>query len=701
MLAIYKRELRAYMHSFIGLLFVGVSLFFVGLYYTNYNLLYGYPYFGYTISSVIYPFLVSIPILSMKILAEERHNKTDQLIITAPITVGKIVAGKYLALLTIFAIPTAIVGTYPLILNHFGATPLGEDYAALLAYFLYGMAAIAIGVLISALTESQVIAAVLCFAVLFIGNMMSGICGLISAEGNLITKILGCFDMYTPFSSLLYGTLDVTAVVYFITLTCLALFFATQVIQKRRYSVSVKQLSFGAYSSGMILVAVAVAVVANMVVAKLPLSWTSLDVTEQQLYSVTDQTKDYLKTLDEDITIYVLTVEGSEDTTVGKTLDYYEDLSKHITVTYVDMIANPSFASQYTSDSLSINSVIVVGEKRSKAIDYYDLYATQIDYTTYESYTTGYDGEGQITSAIDYVTSDDMPVVYMTEGHGEKSLSSTFQKTLEKENIEYTDVNLMNLEAVPEDAACLVIYAPENDFNADDAAKVVAYLEQGGKVVFISGNNEVEMPNCQTILDYMGITLAPGVVVETDNNKYYQTPVYLLPYVSYSTYTSGVSGKYYVFAPYSQGFVVPESTDEIAYKSFLTTSDGAYSKVNLYSTTVDKEEGDVEGPFAIGVEAVKTLEEGEATLVAYSSSEMFTDEASSMVSGANQLVFSNTISSFVDHEVSISIPAKSYEMSYITMSSTDVISIGLLVTIILPLGCLVTGFVIWFRRRRK
>ena len=79
MLAIFKRELRAYMHSFIGLLFVGVSLFFVGLYYTNYNLLYGYPYFGYTISSVIYPFLVSIPILSMKILAEERHNKTDRL----------------------------------------------------------------------------------------------------------------------------------------------------------------------------------------------------------------------------------------------------------------------------------------------------------------------------------------------------------------------------------------------------------------------------------------------------------------------------------------------------------------------------------------------------------------------------------------------------------------------------------------------
>ena len=701
MLAIYKRELKAYFHSCVGLLFIGVTLFFIGLYYTVNNLMYGYPYIAYSISAVIFVFLITVPVLSMKVLAEERHNKTDQLVITAPVTVGQIVVGKYLALLTIFAIPTLIICTYPLILNSFTAIPMGEAYTAILGYFMYGMTAIAIGVLVSALTESQVIAAVLGFAVLFLGYMMSSICGILSSTGNLLTKLLGTFDMYTPFGKLLNGTLDLGAVVYFISLTCLALFFTTQVIQKRRYSVSVKQFSFGAYSSGMMVVAVAVAVLANMVVGKLPGNWTALDMTSEKLYSLTDQSKEFLKTLEEDVTIYVLATEDNQDGVLGETLARYEDYSDHITVTYIDPISNPSFASQYTSSSVSSNSVIVVSEQRSKVISYYEMYETEYDYYTGASTTTGYDGEGQITSAIDYVTSDDIPMVYMTEGHGEGTLSSAIDSSLEKENVEYTSINLMNYDAVPEDASCLIIYAPESDFNSDDADKVIAYLEQGGKVIFVSGNYEVTMPNCQAILSHMGLTLAEGIVVEDNSNYYYQSPLYLLPDVSYSTYTDGISGSYMIFAPYAQGFIVPEDDNIMTYNSFLTTSDDAYSKVNLYSTTAEKEEGDIDGPFAIGVEAIKSLEEGTATLVAYSSSVLFTDDASYMVGGANQMMFINTVSSFVDHEVSSAIPVKSYEVSYVTVTQSDIVLIGSIVTIILPLGCIIAGFVIWFKRRRK
>ncbi len=701
MFAIYKRELRAYFHSFIGLLFIAASLFFVGLYYTSYHLMSGYPYLAYTVSAVVFTFLITVPILTMKVMAEERHNKTDQLTITAPVTVGQIVLGKYLALLTIFAIPVVIICTYPLILNYFGAIPLGEAYVAILAYFLYGMCAIAIGVLISSLTESQVIAAVLCFGVLFLCYMMSGITSMISTQGNLLTKILNSLDMYTPFANLLNGTLDVSAVIYYISMTALALFLATQVIQKRRYSVSVKQFSFGAYSSGMVAVAVAVVVVANMMIGQLPSTWTAIDVTSQKLYSLTDQTKEFLKTLEEDVTLYVLVNEEQQDTLLGETLERYEDSSDHITVSYVDPTVNPRFASQYTTSTVYMNSLIVESGQRSKVVSYYDIYETSYDYYTYESTTTGYDGEGQITSAIDYVTSTDLPVVYMTEGHGEASLSSSLSTALEKENVEYSSITLMDYDSVPEDASCLVIYAPEKDFNSDDKDKVIAYLEQGGKVIFISGGVEETMPNCGEILSYMGITLAEGMVVEADRNNYYQNGLYLLPEVSYSTYTSGIYGSYYIFAPYTQGFIVPEDSENISYNSFLTTSEDAYSKVNLNSSTIAKEEGDIEGPFSIGVEAEKTLEEGTATLVAYSCSELFTDEASAMVSGANQTMFVNTISSFSDHEVSSSIPVKSYEVSYVTVTQSNIILIGLIVTIILPVGCLIAGFVIWFRRRRK
>ena len=130
----------------------------------------------------------------MRIFSEERKNKTDQLILTAPVTVGQIVMGKFFALTTIFTIPTIIICIYPLILSRFGSVPMGEAYLAILGFYLYGITCIAIGIFVSSLTESQVIAAVLGFAILFVGYMMSSLCSLISTTGNIITMILGCYD---------------------------------------------------------------------------------------------------------------------------------------------------------------------------------------------------------------------------------------------------------------------------------------------------------------------------------------------------------------------------------------------------------------------------------------------------------------------------------------------------------------------------
>ena len=173
MRAIYKRELRACFHSFIGWLFLAVVLFLTGLYTTVYNLMQGSSYLSYTLESSLIIFIVAIPILTMRILAEERKNKTDQLILTAPVSVWKIVLGKYLALETVFAVPCAILCLYPLLLGRYGSIPYEENYVALLGFFLYGSAAVAIGVFVSSLTESQVIAAVVSVVFVFIGYVYS------------------------------------------------------------------------------------------------------------------------------------------------------------------------------------------------------------------------------------------------------------------------------------------------------------------------------------------------------------------------------------------------------------------------------------------------------------------------------------------------------------------------------------------------
>ncbi len=701
MLAVYKRELKSYFHSFIGFLFIGVILFFVGLYYTAYNLLSGSPYFSYAISSVIFLFLLSMPILCMKVLSEERRNKTDQLLLTAPITVGQLVMGKFFAVLTIFAIPTIIICAYPLILTMYGSVPLGEAYLAILSFFLYGMASIAIGVLVSSLTESQVIAAVLGFGLLFLGYMMSGICSLISSTGNIVTEILSVYDMYTPFAHLLNGTLNLSSVIYFLSLTVLVLFLAAQSVQKRRYSISVKQLSFSAYSTGMIVIAVIVTMLVNMLAGELPSTIASIDLTSQKLYSLTDQSIEFVKTMDEDVTIYVLVNEENADNTIAQTLQRYDDLSEHITVKYVDPNVNPMFHTQYTTSNISLNSLIVVSEKRSKVIDSSEIYESTLDYTTYSYTTTGYDGEGQITSALDYVTSDQLPKVYILEGHSELSLSDTFLGALQKENVEYESINLLNYATVPEDAACLLIHAPGTDLSEDDKNKVIAYLEAGGKVITNTLYSTEEMPNYYALLAYMGIRVEDGLVLEGNASYYYQSPLYLLPELG-NKYMENIDGYYYIFAPYAQGMQLDTEDTSISYTEILTTSDDAYVKTNLITATdYGMSDEDIAGPFVLGVEAVKTLEDTEATMVVYSCSELFTDGANQMVSGANQLLFINTISSFVDHEVSVSIPVKSYEVSALTLTQSNIIFLGLLTTILMPIACLIIGFVVWFKRRRK
>lgn len=704
MKAIFKKEFMSYMHSVVGFLFMAVTIFFFGLYATVYNLSAGYPYVSYTLSSILFLFLIAIPILSMRILADERKQKTDQLILTAPISVGKIVLGKYFAMSSVFLIPVAAICIFPVFLQKFGTVPMGESYVAILAFTLYGLTCLAVGIFVSSLTESQVIAAVLSFGILFLTYMMSGIESLISQTGNIVTKFLGVFDFQTRFANMINGVLNITDVIYFLTVIILMLFLTTQSIQKRRYSVSVHNISMGAYSSITVVIGIVLAVVVNLIAAKVPTKYTSFDVTSNKLYTITDQTKEMLAGLQEDINLYVISAESSVDTNLQQTLNCYESESEHVKVSYVDPLVNPKFASQYTTGNLTQNSIIVESDKRYKVISYNDLYETEIDYTTYSQSITGYDAEGQITSAISYCTSDDMPKIYMIAGHNEYTLDSGFTTAIEKENIEYETISLMDYDTIPEDAECIVIHAPETDFSADDADKVIAYLNNGGKALITTEYVGNSLPNFERIMENFGLSIQQGYVVDSNAGNYYQTPIYLLPNVEYADETSGLTGSYtYVFAPYAQGIAVPESdTDDITYTKLLTGSDSSIVKTNVQSTsTFEKEEGDLDGPVCIGVKAEKTLDSGSATLYLFSCAQLFTDNADSAVSGNNKVLFSNIMSTVANHEVSVSIPVKSYDVENLTASSSDMYLFETIVVVLVPLALIICGLVIWLKRRKK
>lgn len=188
MIAIYKRELKSYFQSMIGYAFVAFVMLFTGIYFTAYNLQSGIPYFSYALTSTMLIFLVAVPVLTMKSFAEERKSKTDQLLLTAPVSVTGIVVGKFLAMVTVFLVPVLIDCLYPLVIKSQGSAYLKTDYAVILLYFLVGCAYIAIGMFLSALTESQIIAAVSTFAVLLVLYLWEGIIGFLpsAAKYNMV-----------------------------------------------------------------------------------------------------------------------------------------------------------------------------------------------------------------------------------------------------------------------------------------------------------------------------------------------------------------------------------------------------------------------------------------------------------------------------------------------------------------------------------
>ena len=704
MKAIFKREFLSYIHSVVGLLFMAVTVFFFGLYAAVYNLASGYPYVSYTLSAILFLFLLSIPVLSMRILADERKQKTDQLILTAPVSVGRIVLGKYLAMAAIFLIPVAGICIFPIFLQKFGTVPMAESYVAILAFVLYGLTCMAVGILVSSFTESQVIAAVLSFAILFITYMMQGIESLISQTGNVVTKFLSIFDFQTRFSNMTNGILDITSIVYFVSVIALLLFLTTQSIQKRRYSVSVHNISMGAYSSITVVIGIALAVIVNLIAGQIPTKYTNIDITTNQLYTITDQTKELLASLNDDVTVYVLSSEDGADSTISQTLKSYEEASSHIKVEYIDPLVNPQFASSYSTSNLSQNSLIVETAKRYKVISYNEMYETEVDYSTYSQNVTGYDGEGQLTSAISYCTSDDMPKIYIISGHNEYTLDSGFTTALEKENIDYETISLMEYDAIPDDAECIIIHAPEKDFSEDDANKVIDYLNNGGKAFITTEYVEEQMPNFEKILSEFGLTIEKGYAVDTNAGNYYQTPIYLLPNVEYSDETTGLTGSHtYVMAPYAEAIAVPDvDVDSITYTKLLTTSEKSLVKTDVKNaTSFDKEEGDIEGPLCIGVKAEKTLDSGSAVLYVFSSAQFFTDNVDNAVSGNNKTLFTNIMSTIASHDVSVSVPVKSYDYDNLTASTKDVVLFETIVVILIPLALIITGFVIWFKRRKK
>lgn len=473
-----------------------------------------------------------------------------------------------------------------------------------------------------------------------------------------------------------------------------------------RDSFNTRTFRAGGYSAVAALIVIAIAIAVNLFAGALPSSVTHIDTTASGLFTLSAQTEQLVSALDKDVTLYWIVQSGSEDSTISELLDRYAGLSSHITISKKDPVVYPNFASQYTSEPLYNNSLIVVSGERSQYISYTDIYVT--DYSSY--YMTGsvsseFNGEGELTAAIDYVTNDDLPTLYTLSGHGESTLPSNLQSLAEAENMLVESLSLLTVDAVPENADLVVIYAPQSDISSDERDMLIAYLQGGGKMLMVLDYIEEDTPNLDAVLTEYGLTTAEGIVLEGDANHHMRgSNYYLLPNIESHTITDPlIDGGYYVLAPVAQGLTINEDTrDGLSITPLLETSSSAYAKIDGYSlTTYEKEEGDIDGPFVLGAAVSETVADGETQLVVFTSSQMFDETTSMLVAGANDDLFLNALDWLCARESAISIRAKSLDAEFLTVPSSWASTLSALLVIVLPLGFLIAGASITIIRRKR
>lgn len=456
-------------------------------------------------------------------------------------------------------------------------------------------------------------------------------------------------------------------------------------------------LKGGSYAIALTVLVLALLIVVNILAGALPANLTKLDISSSKLYSITSNTKAVVNALKQDVTLYWIVQSGQEDAVIENLLAKYDSLSDFLHVEKKNPDVYPTFAQQYTEDVVSNNSLVVVSGEKYRYVPYSDIYVTQGSQYSY-SYSTSFDGEGAITSAIDYVVSSELPKLYLLEGHGESALPESFQEQLEKENVETENLSLLTVDEVPEDAAALMLYAPASDVSKEEAQMLESYVQKGGKLLVLAGPvADGELTNLYGILETYGITAAQGIVSEGDRNHYaFQAPYVLLPELGDSDITAPLTEKnYYAIVPVAAGL---QMGDDSRVTALLTTTDSAYSKTSGYSqTTYEKEDGDIDGPFALGVDIADGGE-----LVFFTSSYLLEDMYNAYSSGANSDLVMNALSSLLGERQAMSIRSKSLNYNYLTISESaasllKLVMIGLVPLMYLAMG----GAALWDKRRMQ
>lgn len=447
--------------------------------------------------------------------------------------------------------------------------------------------------------------------------------------------------------------------------------------------IGTKAFRKGSYSTVIMVVIIAIVIAANVMFSKLPTAARNIDVSSNNLYSIGDTTHSVLDGLKNDVEIVVIKDKESTDKRISTLLAKYADYSDHIKVTYKDPVLYPSVLTTYDTEENNIVIKCDATDKTTK-VAFSDIIVTSTSYygSTYE---TSFDGEGQLTKAIDYVSNENNKLIYTISGHGESDLGKNISGLISKSNFNVKSVNLLVDNGIPDDCDMLICNQPTKDLADDELKLLREYMENGGKMTVVLADTTTKTPNFDALMADYGISKVNGYIADTE--RYYGQNVYQI----FPNYSSGdITGKFgseeYTLLFGSLGLKV-EKTDGVTVDEFLTTSNKGAAVVGENDYT--------EGKYTLAAAATKD----ESRFTVFGSASIIDDEFTSYYTNLMDLqVFMNSITSNFDDVSNISIDSISLQTTYNTIANGS--GIGAIFIGIIPVALLILGFLRWFGRRK-
>lgn len=466
-----------------------------------------------------------------------------------------------------------------------------------------------------------------------------------------------------------------------------------------------KWLIKGTTTCAMVLVLILTFLLISIGMQKLDL--TPIDLTSEKTYTVTEESKEKVGSIEKNVNIYLIGF--SDDDTATVLAKQYNKSNSNINVEAVDITKRTDLAQKYGIDSSESSGIIVECGDKSKVLTQEDLYT--YDMNTYESIDVT---EEKLTSSILTVTADYVPKVYFLTGYSDFSLANgmnLFSAYLENEVMEVKELDLLAKGSVPDDCNTLIITTPSKDFADIVSNAIIKYINNGGNILWFNSSygTAKDLPNVNKVLEIYGVNpFDVGYIIETDNDKMLSgAPYMILPDMEYSDITSKITTV--LFAEPTKINIQEDKLEELKVEKedLLTASEKSFFRSDLKTETVTKTDKDIAGEFTVGAELTKTIKDDKKSkLIIFGDNYFVSDttvtensQTPILLAYDNKNLALNSIAYLTDREENITIRKTTDTVTYTATETQDIII--RVVIFVVPCLIILAGIIVWQVRRRK